>query len=313
MKRYVTQRLLHMLPVAVMMSFLVFMILLALPGDPTLALLGDQASAKEREIARKALGLDQPLPIQYLRWLANTLTGEFGVSLRTQEPVAQMLLQRVPVTAELALLSTLIAVALGVPLGVVAAARRNTATDLIASLIALAGLAMPYFWMGILLILTFSLWLGWLPPSGYIPFTEDPIGNLKLMVMPSITIGTSMAALVMRQTRAAMLQALTQDYTRTAYAKGASEAQVLWRHALPNALVPVVTVVGLQAGTLISGAVVTETVFSLPGLGRMVVEGIFERDIAPVQGGILVIVAGVLLVNLATDLIYVSLDKRIKL
>ena len=238
---------------------------------------------------------------------------KFGRSLRTQEPVSQMLAQRVPVTLQLTLMSIAFALFVGVPLGILAAARRNSWIDFVASSAALTGMAMPYFWVAILLIMFFSLRLGWFPPSGYVPFFEDPLGNLKLMVLPTLTVGSAMTALVMRQTRASVVQSLSQDFTRTAYAKGASELRVLWRHALPNALVPIVTVVGLQAGALVSGAVVTETVFALPGLGRMVVEGIFERDIAPVQAGILVIVFGVLLINLVTDLVYAVLDKRIKL
>ncbi len=311
--RYAGVRVLHALPVLVLVTFVVFMILLALPGDPTLALLGDQASNEERQVLREKMGLDRPLPVQYLNWAWNTASGEFGRSLRTQEPVSQMLAQRVPVTLQLTLMSIAFALIVGVPLGILAAARRNSWIDFVASSAALTGMAMPYFWVAILLIMFFSLRLGWFPPSGYVPFFEDPLGNLKLMVLPTLTVGSAMTALVMRQTRASVVQSLSQDFTRTAYAKGASELRVLWRHALPNALVPIVTVVGLQAGALVSGAVVTETVFALPGLGRMVVEGIFERDIAPVQAGILVIVFGVLLINLVTDLVYAVLDKRIKL
>jgi peptide/nickel transport system permease protein len=177
----------------------------------------------------------------------------------------------------------------------------------------MGGMALPYFWAGILLIRLFSLKLGWFPPSGYVPLSVNPVENLKLMVLPTLTLGTAMTALVMRQTRTSMLQVLSQDYVRTARAKGISETRVVLHHALRNALIPVVTVVGLQTGALVSGAVVTESIFSLPGLGRMVVEGIFERDLAPVQAGILVIVIGVTLVNLITDLSYAALDRRIKL
>jgi peptide/nickel transport system permease protein len=311
--RYILRRLLHLVPVLLITSSLVFSILLLLPGDPTLALLGEQASQQDREILRQKLGFDQPIPVQYARWVANTVSGDFGKSLRTQEPVSQMLATRVPVTLELTLLSILLSVAIGVPAGIGAALARNSWLDVVCSFVAMGGIALPYFWAGILLIMLFSLTLGWLPPTGYVPFTQDPLRNLQLMILPTLTIGTAMAALVMRQTRTSMLQVLSQDYVRTARAKGVSETRLVLHHALRNALIPVVTVIGLQTGSLVSGAVVTETIFSLPGLGRMVVEGIFERDLAPVQAGILVIVAGVLVVNRLTDLSYAALDKRIKL
>lgn len=313
MHRYILRRLVHLLPVLLITSFLVFAMLLLLPGDPTFALLGEQASQADRLLLRQKLGLDQPIPLQYLHWMGSTLTGDLGRSLRTQEPVAEMLATRIPVTLELTLLAIGLSIVIGLPAGIVAALWRNSWLDVTASMVGMAGIAMPYFWMGILLIMLFSLTLGWLPPSGYVPFTVDPLANLKLMILPSLTVGSAMTALVMRQTRTSMLQVLSQDYVRTARAKGASEASVVLGHALRNALIPVVTVVGLQTGALVSGAVVTETIFSLPGLGRMVVEGIFERDFAPVQAAILVIVLGVLLVNLLTDLSYAALDKRIKL
>jgi peptide/nickel transport system permease protein len=224
-----------------------------------------------------------------------------------------MLAARMPVTLQLTLGAILLAVVVGVPLGILAALRRNSWLDMLCSAIAMSGVALPYFWTGMLLIILFSLVLRWLPPSGYVPLLQDPVGNLKLMILPTLTVGAAMSALVMRQTRTAMLQVLSQDFIRTARAKGVSEARVVLRHALRNALIPVITVIGLQTGALVGGAVVTETVFGMPGLGRMVVEGIFERDFAAVQGAILVIVAGVLAVNLATDLCYAALDRRIKL
>jgi peptide/nickel transport system permease protein len=310
---YVLRRLFHLLPVLLITSSLVFSILLLLPGDPTYALLGEQATPEQREAMREKMGFNQPIPVQYVRWVGNTLSGDFGRSLRTQEPVADMLATRVPVTLQLTIMSICLSVLIGMPAGIVAALGRNTWIDVVASVVAMGGMALPYFWAGILLIMLFSLQLGWLPPSGYVPITADPLQNLKLMILPTLTIGTAMAALVMRQTRTSMLQVLSEDYVRTARAKGAGEPRVVLRHALRNALIPVITVIGLQTGALVSGAVVTETIFSLPGLGRMVVEGIFERDLAPVQAGILVIVVGVLLINLLTDLAYAGLDKRIKL
>jgi peptide/nickel transport system permease protein len=245
--------------------------------------------------------------------MEKTVTGDFGRSLRTQEPVADMLATRIPVTLELTLLAVLLSVVIGVPGGILAALKRNTWTDFIISFLSMGGMALPYFWAGILLIRLFSLQLGWLPPSGYVPFFQDPVQNVKLMIMPSLTVGVSLIALVMRQTRTSMLEVMSQDYIRTARAKGVSHTRVVFRHALHNAMIPIVTVIGLQMGALVSGAVVTETIFSLPGLGRMIVEGIFERDLAPVQAGILVIVIGVILVNMLTDLTYAVLDRRIKL
>lgn len=307
------KRLLSIVPVAVITSFLVFSMLLLLPGDPTFALLGERATEAERDMMRERLGLDQPIPVQYVRWVERTVTGDLGRSLRTQEPVTEMLATAVPVTLQLTLLAVLLSIVIGVPGGIIAALRRNTWVDFSVSFLAMAGMALPYFWAGILLIRLFALQLGWLPPSGYVSFFVNPLENLKLMILPSLTVGISLIALIMRQTRTSMLEVMSQDYIRTARAKGVSKMRLLIRHALHNAMIPVVTVIGLQTGALVSGAVVTETIFSLPGLGRMVVSGIFERDIAPVQAGILVIVVGVIVINLLTDLSYAVLDRRIKI
>ncbi|MBX3538555.1 MAG: ABC transporter permease [Chelatococcus sp.] len=310
---FLVQRMMQLVPLLFMVTFLIFSMMQLLPGDPTFAMLGEQAGPQERAALRAKLGLDQPLPVQYMRWVANTASGDLGTSLRTREPVNEMLMTRIPVTLQLTVMAILLSVIIGVPAGILAALRRNSWIDLVVSFLSMGGVAMPFFWMGMLLIGFFTLRLGWLPPSGYVAPTTDLWLNLKLMLMPTITIGTTMAALVMRQTRTAMLQVLGEDFIRTARAKGAGEPRVIGLHALRNALIPVVTVIGLQTGALVSGAVVTETIFSLPGLGRMLVEGIFERDIAPVQAAILIIVVGVLLVNLLTDLAYVVLDRRIKL
>jgi len=313
MHRYVLKRLVHLVPVLFVVSVVVFSITLLLLGDPTLAILGEQASQSERLALREKMGLDRPVLVQYATWLGQALSGDLGRSLRTQEAVSEMLAARIPVTLQLTLGAIVLAVVVGVPLGIVAALRRNSWLDMLCSAVAMSGVALPYFWTGMLLIILFSLVLRWLPPSGYVPLLQDPVGNFKLMILPTLTVGAAMSALVMRQTRTAMLQVLSRDFIRTARAKGVSEARVVLRHALRNALIPVITVIGLQTGALVGGAVVTETVFGMPGLGRMVVEGIFARDFAAVQGAILVIVAGVLAVNLATDLCYAALDRRIKL
>ena len=313
MRYYIIRRLIHLIPVLFVVSIVIFSITMLLPGDPTLANLGDQASQTERLAMRSKMGLDRPILLQYLTWLGNACSGDFGRSLRTQEPVVEMLAARIPVTLQLTLGGILLAVVIGVPLGILAALRRNSWVDVLCSATATSGVAMPYFWTGILLIMLFALKLRWLPPSGYVPMLTAPAENLKLMIMPTLTIGIAMSALVMRQTRTAMLQILSQDFIRTARAKGVSETRVVLRHALRNALIPIITVIGLQVGALVGGAVVTETVFDMPGLGRMVVEGIFERDFAAVQGAILVIVIGVITINLMTDLCYAVLDRRITL
>jgi peptide/nickel transport system permease protein len=310
--RYLLSRLAQIVPVALVVSFLVFSTTLLLPGDPTITMLGEQSTAAQRAALRDQMGFNLPVPVQYGRWLIRTLSGNFGNSLSTQEPVSHMLVTRTPVTVELAILSVILGAVIGVPAGIIAAVKRNTWADMFASLIAMIGLAVPFFWAGILLIMVFSIHLGWLPSSGYVPFTVDPLGNLEMMILPTITLGGTLAALVMRQTRASMLEVLAADYIRTARAKGAREPRVILLHGLRNALLPVVTVVGLQIGTLLGGAVVAETVFSLSGLGRMIVEGIFQRDFPAVQGAILVIVFGILFVNVLTDVSYFVLDKRIQ-
>lgn len=313
MGRYVLRRLLQAVPVLFVMSIAVFALTDLLPGDPTVTVLGENASPAQREQLRREMGLDKPAPLRFAAWVGRTLTGDLGASLRTREPVARMLASRLPVTLELMVLSMLLAVAVGVPAGVIAAVNRNTPIDLAVSVAALAGMALPFFWSGILLIRLFAVQLGWLPSSGYVPFWADPLRNLTLMILPSLTVGSAMAGLVMRQARSAMLQSLGQDFVRTARAKGVPERDVIVRHALRSAVIPVVTVVGLQSGALVGGAVVTETIFSLPGLGTMIVDGIFQRDFAVVQGALLTVAFAVLIVNLLTDISYAVLDRRVRL
>lgn len=312
MKR-LSNKAIQLATVLLLSSFIVFAISALLPGDPTVTVLGENATTQQREQLRETLGLDDPLPLRYARWIAGAVQGDLGVSLRTQEPVVMILLERVPITLQLTFLSIFLAIVVGIPMGVIAAKWRGRGVDLGISIVGLSSLAVPYFWLGILLILLFSIQLGWLPPSGHVPFFDDPLQNLRLMILPVLTVGTAMAALVMRQTRTAMLEALSQDYVRTARAKGQSETVTVLRHALRNALNPIVTVVGLQFGALMGGAVVTETIFSIPGLGRLVVDGIFNRDLAVVQGAILTIVLCVVVINLLTDLLYAWLDPRVKL
>jgi peptide/nickel transport system permease protein len=310
---FLIRRFLQLIPVLLVMSVIVFSTTLMLPGDPAISILGEGATVEERQTVRERLGLDQPIPVQFVNWLGRAVTGDLGRSIKTRQPVVEMLADRVPVTLQLALGAMALSLIIGVPLGTIAALYRGRWIDSTVSVVAMSGMAIPYFWIGILLIMFFSITLRWLPPSGYVPLWVDPLTSLKLMIMPTITIGTAQAALVMRQTRAAMLGVLSQDFIRTARAKGAGEFRVIAGHALRNAMVPVVTVVGLQLGTLIGGAVVTETVFSLPGLGRMIVDAIFERDFTVVQGAILTIVVSVLLVNILIDILYFLLDRRVSL
>jgi peptide/nickel transport system permease protein len=310
--RFILLRVLQMLPVLFLASVIVFALTNLLPGDPTYAILGEQASDAERAAARIRYGLDQPLPMQYLNWLGNMVSGDLGRSLYRNEHVLSMLAGRIPVTLELCLLSILLAIAIGVPAGVVAAKWRGTAVDMMVSLLSMASVAMPFFWAGVLLIILFALHLQWLPSSGYVPFFEEPLANLERMILPAVTIGTSFAGLIMRQVRGAMLEVLGQDYIRTARAKGASEWRVVFRHGLRNALIPVVTVIGLQIGSLLGGAVVVESVFSLPGLGSMMVESIFSRDYPAIQGAVLFSVCCVLIVTTAVDILYAVVDPRIE-
>lgn len=310
---FLLRRIIQIVPVVLVMCAVVFATSFMLPGDPTLTILGENAPAAARAALRAEMGLDRPIPLQFIDWLGRALTGDLGKSFKTGEPVMDMLLTRIPVTLELTVLAILLAVSIGVPLGIVAALRRNSWIDTLVSVLSVSSLAMPFFWVGMLLIMLFTLRLGWLPPSGYVPMLEDPLRNLQLMIMPVLTVGTAYAALLMRQTRAAMTEVLSQDFVRTARAKGMAEPRIVVRHALRNALIPIITVIGLQFGGLIGGAVVTETVFALPGLGRMITNAIFERDYMVVQGAILVIVVGVILVNLMTDVAYSLLDRRVEL
>lgn len=311
MTRYLVLRLVQIVPVLFIVSFMVFSMVLLLPGDPTLSILGEGATQEERAVLRTELGLDLPLPVQYVRWASRVATGDFGLSLRNREPVSQMLAQRIPVTLQLTILSMLIAVAIGVPAGTAAAVWRNSPADMAVTLVAMFSMALPPFWAGMLLIMLVCIHLGWLPPSGYVPFSEAPLRSLTMMILPTLTLGASMAGLVMRQTRASMLGVLSTDFIRTARAKGATNARVIVRHGLPNASIPILTVVGLQFGTLLGGAVIIENIFSLPGLGSMIVDAIFNRDFPVVQGGVLTVVVGVLILNVLIDLAYFLIDKRI--
>jgi len=313
MGTYILQRALQMIPVMVLASIISFSIIFLLPGDAALLILGDQlASNREVYLAKRAeLGLDRPLPIQYLDWLRRSLSGDLGTSTRDRQPVTQGIRERLPVTLELAGLSMMLALCISLPAGIISALKPNSKWDVAASLFAFSGIALPNFWFGILLIYLMAVVLKWLPPSGYVPFFEDPAQNLTRMLMPSVTLGLGLSAVLMRQMRSSMLEVLHQDYMTTARSKGLAQKAVVLRHALKNALIPVVTVIGLQIGLLMGGAVITESIFSIPGIGRWAVDSIQQRDFPVVQGISLVLAVGVLLANLLADIAYAYIDPRI--
>jgi peptide/nickel transport system permease protein len=284
-----------------------------MPGDPAMVLAGEERGDPQvLAQIRAELWLDRSLPVQYLHWMGNVLQGNLGFSWRIREPVSRLVMQKLPVTLQLSAMAFLIAVAIGVPAGIVAAVKRNTAWDYLANGIGLAGLSTPNFWLGIMLILLVSVQLGWLPPSGYVPLTENWRQSLATTIMPAFVLGNSIAAILMRHTRSAMLTALDQDYVRTARAKGLREWGVVIHHALRNALIPVVTLGALELGTLLSGAVLTEQVFSIPGFGKMIVDAVFNRDYPVVQGVVLVTAFLYVVLNLVADLLYVVINPRLR-
>jgi len=308
---YVVRRLLGALPILLGVSVLVFALLHLIPGDPVLAMLGNEADPRAVRALRQELGLDRPLPVQYVEWLGRVLRGNLSRSIQTREPVARLILERFPATLELAAAALLLGVSGGVVAGVVSARRRDRPPDYLATSLALFGISMPNFWLGILLILLFSLYQGWLPPGGHVGLTVDPLGNLRYLVMPAIVLAVQIAGVVTRTVRSSVLEVLAQDYVRTARGKGLGERPVFYRHALKNALIPVTTVVGLQLGALLGGAVITETIFSWPGIGKFLVDAIFSRDFPIVQGIVLLVTVFFILANLAVDVAYVYLDPRV--
>jgi peptide/nickel transport system permease protein len=314
MRRYLARRVLQMVPVLVLVSIVSFSLMFVLPGDPALAILGDQNARDARLYAqlRADLGLDRPLPIQYLDWAGRVLRGDFGTSTHSRQPVSALIVERLGPTIELGLLALLFALVVGVSIGVTSAVRPNSRLDVFGTMVAMIGASVPHFWLGLLLILAFALWLRLLPPSGYIPPAHDLGANLKLMLLPAITVGSGGAAVLMRQVRSAMLEVLHQDYITTARAKGLPGSAVTLRHALKNAMIPVLTVLGLQFGLLIGGAVVSESIFAIPGVGRLAADSVFERDFPVLQAVVLLLALAVLFANLLTDLAYAWLDPRIR-
>jgi peptide/nickel transport system permease protein len=273
---------------------------------------GTEADPAGLEEIRQKYGLRDPIPVQYLRWLRLLLRGDLGESIRTREPVTHIVAIKLPITLQLAGYALLVAVGIALPTGIVAAVRRNTAWDYVASGASLFGVSIPNFWLGIMLILMLSVRLGWLPASGFVPILQDPVGNTRRMIMPAFVLGVALAAVLMRQTRNSMIEVLSADYIRTARSKGLHPRVVVLRHAIRNGLIPVITLLGLQMGALIGGAVVTEQIFVVPGFGRLIVEAVFTRDYPLVQGVVLITASAYVLINLLVDVSYSLLNPRIR-
>ncbi len=312
MRGHLGQRLLQVLPTLLLVSILVFCLQQLMPGDPALVLAGEERDPAVLAAIRTELWLDRSLPIQYLHWIGGVVRGDLGFSWRIRQPVIQLVTTKLPVTLQLGAMAFIIAVGIGVPMGILSAVKRNTKWDYIANGVGLAGLSTPNFWLGIMLILLVSVKLGWLPPSGYVSLAEDWRQSLATTIMPAFVLGNAIAAVLMRHTRSAMLTAMDQDYVRTARAKGLPERVVILRHALRNALVPVVTLGALELGTLLSGAVLTEQVFSIPGFGKLIVDAVFNRDYPVVQGVVLVTATIYVLLNLLADVLYVVINPRMR-
>ena len=311
---YILRRLAMMPPVLLVVSGVAFSIILLLPGDPAVAILGEERSHDRvaYEALRAELGLDEPIPIQYLSWVARAARGDFGVSVRNQQPVTQLVVQSLGPTLQLSLMATVIALAIALPIGAISAARPNSRTDLIGTTVALSGIAMPSFLLGILLIVIFAVWLHVLPSGGYMAPTRNLEQSMRLMALPALALGAGLGAVLMRQVRSEMLEVLSQDYVTTARAKGLRERRVVFLHAFKNALIPVVTLIGIHIGRLFGGAVVIESIFTIPGMGRLAVQAIFFRDFPVVQAVVLVLAVAVLLSNLIADLVYGFADPRVR-
>lgn len=309
---FLVRRIATLAPTLVFVTMLIFGLQQLLPGDPAQVLAGEEQDPNVIAYLRTKLHLDEPLPVRYGYWVGGVLKGDLGESIRTQQPVLLLISQKLPVTAELAGLAMLIALLIGVPAGVLSAIKKGTAWDYAANLFALWGLSTPNFWLGILMILLFSVQLGWLPASGYVSPFEDLGANLSAMIMPAFVLGNAIAAVLMRHTRSAMLQVLQSDYVRTARAKGLSERSVVIKHALRNALTPIITLSALELGTLLSGAVLTEQVFTIPGFGKLIVDSVFNRDYSVVQGVVLVTATAYMVLNLLADIAYFVVNPKLR-
>lgn len=306
------RRVVGAIPTILLISVFVFALQKLLPGDPVLAMAGEERDPVALAAIREQLGLNDPLPVQYFNWLTAALQGDLGTSLRTGQPVTELILQKLPVTLQLGVMAILIALVIGIPAGIISAVRKGTVTDYTANLVALSGMSVPNFWLGILLIMLVSVRWQLLPASGYVPPTEDFVQSMRTMIMPAFVLGTGLAGALMRHTRSSMLGVLKQDYVRTARAKGVPERRVVLRHAFRNALTPIVTLTALLFGELIAGAVLTEQIFTIPGFGKLVVDAVFTRDYAVVQGVVMVTAVGFILMNLVADMLYILLNPRLR-
>ena len=314
MLRYILRRLVLLIPTLVAMSLLIFTMLRLLPGDIVSIIAGTdgQMSATAREALRENMGLSDPIPVQYVKWLGDIVQGDPGTSLRSGRPVSELMGRALPITLELAFLAVIMSSVVAIPLGVISAVRRDTSFDFVARISGLIGLSLPSFWIGTLMLLFTSKAFGWAPAIRFIPFVDDPIGNLKQMALPAFAIAIQLMAIIMRMTRATMLEVLGQDYVRTARAKGLRSRVVVYRHALRNALIPVITVIGFQLGALMGSSAIIEVIFGLNGVGNTLLQAIFNRDYPLVQAATLYLAIVFVLINLLVDVMYVYIDPRIK-
>jgi peptide/nickel transport system permease protein len=312
MLNFLGKRLLQLIPTLFFVSILIFSLQHLLPGDPALVMAGEERDPEVIAHIRAQYRLDQPIPVQYIYWLKGVAAGDFGESLRIKMPVRELIAQKLPVTIQLASMAVIIAFLIGIPAGIVSAVKKGTAWDYGANLFALWGISTPNFWLGIMLIFLFSVQLRWLPASGYVPLSEDWRGSFASTIMPAFVLGNAIAAVLMRHTRSAMLQVLESDYVRTARAKGLLERTVIIKHAMRNALMPVITLGALEFGTLLSGAVLTEQIFTIPGFGKLIVDAVFNRDYAVVQGVVLVTATTYIALNLIADMAYILVNPRLR-
>jgi peptide/nickel transport system permease protein len=309
---FLGKRLLQLIPTLFFVSVIIFSLQQLLPGDPAVVMAGEERDPEVIEQIRRQYRLDQPLPVQYFYWVKGVLVGNLGESMRIKVPVRDLILQKLPVTMQLAAMAIVIALTIGVGAGVLSAIHKGTAWDYVVNVLALWGISTPNFWLGIMLIFLFSVELGWLPASGYVPLFEDWRASLAATIMPAFVLGNAIAAVLMRHTRSAMLAVLESDYVRTARAKGLTERTVILKHAMRNALTPVITLGALQLGELLSGAVLTEQIFSIPGFGKLIVDSVFNRDYAVVQGVVLVTATMYIMLNLLADVAYILVNPRLR-
>ena len=312
MLQIIPRRILVAIPTLILVSLIVFSLQKILPGDPILTLAGEERDPAVLEFLRQKYRLDDPIPLQYIAWLGQVAQGDFGISLRTDLPVRTLILQKLPVTIQLAIMAMIFALLIGLPMGILSAVRKGSVTDYAANVVALSGLSIPNFWLGIIMIMVISVQWRLLPASGYVPFSDNPLLSIKTMLMPAFVLSTPISAYLMRHTRSAMLGVLRTDYIRTAKAKGLRAPKVVLKHALRNALMPIVTLSTLLFGELLAGAVLTEQVFTIPGFGKLIVDAVFNRDYAVVQGVVLCTAIGFIGMNLLADILYVLVNPRLR-